>query len=160
MDDASRIQDLGRALAKAIDQAWLETRDRTFPEMVNAYRQVEADFVQRPGSNDFHILETKRRVAEAILRQANSTDQSFQVCQDAWNELVRLGFTNLERRCRMTWFYADCCLLHGQYEMGLALVEPLIAEFETALADPTCTEQAKRFYNQELEPLRKIRDEL
>ncbi len=159
MDEAAGIEEIGRELAKAIDQAWLATRESTFPEMVKAYRHIEAEFVPRTG-DEFFVLETRRRVAEAILRQAHSTEQSLQVCQDAWNDLGRLGFTNMERRCTMTWFYADSCLLEKQFDTGLAVLEPLIAELEASLADPICSEQTQRSYRRELEPLWKIRDEL
>ncbi len=131
-----------------------------YADVVRAYRQIEEKFVNHAGYDDREVLETKRRIAESIFTAGCRQEQPFEVCRDNWNALVDLGFSTIETFSNMTWFYADCCLLHRQYEMGLALVEPLIAEFETALADPTCTEQAKRFYNQELEPLRKIRDEL
>ncbi len=60
----------------------------------------------------------------------------------------------------MTWFYGDGCLALGEFEAGLAIVTPLITELEASLASPTNTEPAKRFYQRELETLRKLQDEL
>lgn len=159
-DEATEMDDIGRALAKAIDQAWLETRESNFPEMVNAYRDVEAEFVRRAGKHEFFVLETKRRIAEAILRQAHSTEQSVQVCQDAWNELLGLGFTNLERQCTMAWFYADCCLLNEKFDVGLGVLEPLIIEMAQSFNGPTLAPEERGWYEKELVTLCQIRDEL
>jgi hypothetical protein len=57
------------ALAKAVDQTWLRTRDTNFADTVQEYRRVEADFITAAGDEPF-VLETKRRIAEAILQEA------------------------------------------------------------------------------------------
>lgn len=157
--EESTIQEF-RALAKAIDAAWLRTRDSSFTQKVDEYRQVEREFVQRAGGDAFFVLETKRGIAEAILRQANVTNQPFNVCQDIWNELVQLGFSNIEVTCTMSWFYADCCRHNKQLDVGLSVLEPLIAEFERLLADPTVAEDAAEYYRYEIDKLGKLRDKL
>ena len=159
MNKSSIIEEIGGELAKAIDQAWLATRESTFVDMVKAYRMIEAEFVPRIGDEIF-VLETRRRIAEAILRQAHSTEQPFQVCQDAWNDLVSLGFTNMERRSTMTWFYADCCLLEGQFDAGLAVLEPLIADTIRQIEEPTRSDRSVEALKEELARLEELRDEL
>ncbi len=158
-EESSIIEKIGRELAQAIDQAWLATRESTFPDMVKAYRKIEAEFVPRIG-NQLFVLETRRRIAEAILRQANSTEQPFQVCQEAWNELMRLGFTNMERRSTMTWYYADCCLLEGQFDAGLAVLEPLIADTIRQIEEPTRADRSSTALKEDLVRLEELHAEL
>ncbi len=149
-----------RALAKAVDAAWLKTRDSSFTQKVDEYRQVEQEFVQRAGDDAFFVLETKRCIAEAILRQANVTNQPFNVCQDIWNELVQLGFSNIESTCTMSWFYADCCLHNKQYDAGLEVLDTVIAEIHLRLDEPALTRHAVMYYNHELTRLGKHREGL
>jgi hypothetical protein len=146
-----------RALAKAIDAAWLRTRDSSFTQKVDEFRQVEREFVQRAGDDENFVLETKRGIAEAILRQANVTNQPFHVCRDAWNELVQLGFSNIETTVAMSWFYGDSCLRNAEAVAGFAVIEPLAAEFERLLADPEVTEEYAEYYRYELDRLSKLR---
>jgi len=89
-----RIKQLGWELGQAIQTILASSFDRSFAEVVNEYRRIEEDFVTRPDGNEFHVLETKRRVAEAILLAAHSHRQPFDTCRNAWDDLVRLGFTN------------------------------------------------------------------
>lgn len=159
-NEESKMEDIGRALAKAIDQAWLETRESTFPEMVNAYRQIEVEYVRHADNHEFFVLETRRRITEAILRQAHSTEQSFRACQDVWNELVGLGFTNLERQCTMTWFYADCCLLNEEPAAGVAVLEPLIVDIERQLEGMTHADTGWQQLHDELARLKQLNDEI
>jgi hypothetical protein len=149
-----------RALAKAIDATWLRTRDGDFTQMVQAYRQVEREFVQYASNDDFFALETKRRVAEAILRQANVTNQPFHVCENIWNELVQLGFSNIEITCAMSWFYGDSCRRNAQAAAGIAVIKPLVVEFERLLAEPTVAEDAAEYYRYELDTLGKLLEKL
>lgn len=151
---------LFRALAKTIDATWLRTRGSDFPQMVKEYRQVEREFVQRAGDDEFFVLETKRRIAEAILRQAIATNQPFNVCQDIWNELVQLGFSNINTTCAMSWFYGDSCLRNAQAAAGIAIIEPLVVEFERMLADPAVTEEDAECCRYEIERLSKLRQAL
>lgn len=149
---------LGWELGQAIQTLMAASFDRNFADVVHDYRQIEADFVNRPGGNDFHVLETKRRIAEAILLATHSHRQPFDVCQKAWDDLVRLGFTNLRTRCTESWWYADCCLINEQFGAGLAVLEPLIIEVQKQLDDPS---RSRRLYCQdELARLEKLHAEL
>jgi hypothetical protein len=74
--------------------------------------------------------------------------------------LVRLGFTNIGQERVMTWYFADCCRYDENPEEGLAVLEPLIAEFERGLEEARATQNSTEFYEYHLEPLLKIRDDL
>ncbi|MDI1483933.1 hypothetical protein [Polyangium sp. y55x31] len=135
-------------------------RNRTFAEAVDDYRRLEAEFVARAGDSELGVLETRRRIAEAILLLANEKHPPFEVCREAWNELVRLGFTNIHVRCMKTWCYAECCRYDEKPEEGLAVLEPLIAELERGLEEAKAAKRRTGFYEQELERLGDLRGAL
>jgi len=147
------------ALAKAIDATWRKTRHSSFGDIVQAYKAVEFEFVVRAGSNEIYVLETRRRVAEALLREAHGS-QPFDTCQKLWDDLLCIGFANIEIKCIMTWYYADSCRKNKEPEAGLAELEPLIAELERLLTEPTATEDAAGDYQDELAKLGKLRARL
>ena len=88
----------------------------------------------RRGDQDFDVLEVKRRVAERILQAAHGYEQPFEVCRDACNDLLRRGFTDLYTRCTASDCYADCCLLDEQFDAGIAVLTPLIADLQEQLS--------------------------
>lgn len=152
------IKQLGLELGQAIQTVMASSFDRNFADVVHDYRQIEADFVARPGANDFHVLETKRRTAEAILLAAHSHHEPFETCQNAWNDLVRLGFTNFRTRCTESWFYADCCLFNEQFDAGLAVLEPLMIEVREQIDDPAGS--WRQYYQDELIRFEKLHAKL
>ncbi len=154
------IAEISGAFGQATDAAWLRTREWDFEVLVVEYKRLETEFVARVGSSEVHVREIQRRITEIILQAAIEREESFATCQQWWDELGRLGFSDIERCCTMTWFYGDACLAHGEFDAGLAVVKPLITELEISLASPTNTEPAKRFYQRELATLRKLQDEL
>lgn len=155
-----RLKSLGRALAKAIGAVILKEESLSFNEVVCEYKRVENEFVTLLDGNAFHVLETRRRIAESILCAATRFEQPFQVCQDAWNEMVAVGFTNSYLRSRMTWLYADCCLLEGQIDVGLSVLEPLIADTIRQIEEPTRADRSVEALKEDLARLEELRDEL
>lgn len=152
---------ISRAFGKATDAAWLRMRDCDFDQIVNEYKRIEADFVAQVSFNDFYVLETKRRITEIIFQEAMRKEQPFVICQQWWDDLLRLGLSDdIEIKCTMIWFYADCCLCFEQFHVGLEVLEPLIAELEQSLAKPEVPEHEVRFYRKEVGLLRELRDEL
>ncbi|TKD09904.1 hypothetical protein [Polyangium fumosum] len=135
-------------------------RTRSFAEAVDDYCRLEAEFVARMGDSEFGVLETRRRIAEDIIRLTESKHPPFQTCRDAWNARVLLGFTDIDIECRMTWFFAECCRYDENPEEGLAVLMPLIAELERGLEEARATQSDTDFYEYHLEPLRKLRDVL
>ncbi|MDC3955850.1 hypothetical protein [Polyangium jinanense] len=144
----------GRLMVKSLDM------ERSFAEAVDDFRRLEAEFVVRGCDTDFHVLETRRRIAEMILTLAEVKHPPLEVCREAWKDMVRLGFSNREREYTMTWFYAECCRYDETPEEGLALLEPLVAELERGLEEARATQSDTDFFEYHLEPLRKLRDEL
>jgi hypothetical protein len=131
-----------------------------FEEIVEQYRIIEAELVQQAGDDQFDIIETKRRIAEWILTAASWRDQPFDVCQKAWNDLLALGFTSRYMKCNMACIYVDCCLETMQYEAGLAVVEPVIAELTDWLAVTNLEPEWRSDYENGVAGLKKRRDKL
>jgi hypothetical protein len=131
-----------------------------FTSVVADFRALESEYLVRVGDNEENAQQVRRIITEMLLQMAQDLDQPFETCQRYWNDLVQLGFYRIERRCNKTWLFADCCREHGQTELGLAVLDPLIVELERLRAEPTVTEQAAKYYDQELGYLRKLRAKL
>ena len=102
----------------------------------------------------------RRRIAEYILRVADAHHPPFEVCRQAWNDVVRLGFSNTYIECVMTRYFAECCRYDEKPEEGLAVLEPLIAELERGIEEARATLSSTEFHEYHLEPLLKLRDAL
>jgi len=135
---------------------------RTFAEAVLDFRKLEAEFVTRAGDDEFDVVETRRRIAETIVDLAHEKHPPFEVCREAWNDLVRLGFSGIDIECNMAWRYADCCAYDERPDEGLAVLAPLIAKLEGLLEETkgTGAEYPARFYENELEQLGSVREVL
>lgn len=149
-----------KAFLKALDLAGARTCGDDFPELVRAFTAVQSAFLPRIGDNEIAALEIRRRVAEMIFKAAVDTGQPFETCRNLWNELQRLGFSDIQRKCTMSWFYGECCLHNDEIEVGLDVLSPLIAEVEQLLADLTVTDAASQYYRHEVDNLAKLRDKL
>lgn len=151
------------AFNKRINAVFLSKEEISFEDAVREYRRIEAEFVERAGDNEYHVVETRRRITEWLLKHALMIDEQPQeVCREIWEEMLQRGFSDVERRHTMSDLYARCCQMNGEFDVGLAIVEPLIAEIEQLLeAKPTTlTPQNRAFYEENLQIHRKIRDEL
>jgi hypothetical protein len=144
---------------KKINMIFL-SEELSFEDAVREYRRIEAEFVERERDTEWKVVETRRRITEWILKHAHYDDQPQEVCREIWHELLQRGFSDITTRHSMSGIYAGCCLENGAFEEGLAVIAPLIAECEQALADPTLPPNPRAFYEYELESNRKIRDAL
>jgi hypothetical protein len=131
-----------------------------FEGTVQEYRQIEADLIARPGIDTWYLLELRRRIAEWIVNCAWRDDVPFEQFQEAWNGLLALGFTDDEKKRSMTWYYADYCLSNKHYDAGLAVFEPVLAQFEQWLQTTTLETKSREFAFKEIHSLRRIRDGL
>ena len=132
-----------------------------FAEIARQYRQVETDFLAAlKNGDDFFVPETRCRISSAILEEAHKHRQPFDVCQELWNEVQRGVFQDLEHRCDATWSYANCCLINRQFDAGLTVVEPLLAELHRHLDAGTDTEMDPERYPEEIARFDKLRDDL
>ncbi|MDI1427968.1 hypothetical protein [Polyangium sorediatum] len=155
-DELAFAQASGRLLVKSLE------RTRRFAEAVLDFRKLEAEFVERAGDDGLDVLETRRRIAETIVSLAYYKHPPFEVCREAWNDLVRLGFSGIEAECWKTRAYGDCCAYDERPDEGLAVLDPLIAKLERLLEGTkgSGTEYPARFYEHELEDLGNLRDAL
>ncbi|MBK9259952.1 MAG: hypothetical protein IPM54_08970 [Polyangiaceae bacterium] len=128
----------------------------TFEQAVREYRQIEAEFVECADDDE----ETKRRITESILDSACKSDQPHEVCREIWEELVQRGFSNEERRHSMSMTYARCCQSNGEFDAGLAVIDPLINDLESSLDDTMLTPKMRHFCGSTLQLHRMLRDEL
>lgn len=143
-----------------MDVATVKSFRMSFADTVREYHAVQAEFLARIGDCDVVALEIRRRIAELILQSAREKREPFETCEQLWNELLLLGFTSIERKCAMTWFFADCCRRHRQVDIGLGVLEPIIVDMEQLLADPAVKKQAAKRYRYEVDNLGKLRAEL
>ncbi|MDI1431302.1 hypothetical protein [Polyangium sorediatum] len=137
-------------------------RTRTFAEAALDFRKLEAEFVERAGDDEFDVRETRRRIAETILLLVHDKRPPFDACREAWNDLVRLGFSGIDLECSMSWFYADGCAYDERPDEGLVVLEPLLAKLERLLEETkgSGVEYPARLYENELERLGNLRDAL
>jgi hypothetical protein len=149
-----------RENTRRIESVLIRKPPLSYEEMVEEYRKIETDLVEQAGDDEFDIVETRRRIAEWILTAAFLRDQPFDVCEKSWNHLLDLGFNSLDTKCSMTCLYADCCLENEQEEIGLAVVEPAIAELEQWLTETTLEPHWRVEYESTLASLKKRRDKL
>ncbi len=145
-----------------INAIFLRKQQMSFEEVVRRYRQIEAEFVERDGDNEYRVVETKRRVTEWLLNEAKRTEQPHEVCREIFDELVHRGFSDIPLRHTMSGIYARCCQWNGEFDAGVAVIEPLIAEIEKCLEDPTLAPSVRESndYDQLLSIHKNIRDEL
>jgi len=137
---------------------------RSFADAVEDFRKLEAEFLARVSDDEVAVREIPRRIAENILSLAHQNHPPFEVSREAWNEMVRVGFSETEIECTQSALYADCCTYDEQPDEGLAVIVPLIARLEQRLEEArgteTKTEYPADYYEAWLERLRIRRDAL
>lgn len=160
-DDEDAFPDsVTRDFAMAMEAAWLKTKDSAFTEMVHEYKAVENAFIPNVVDNDFAALEMRKRVAESIFKSAVTYHQPWDICLAYWNDVVHLGITQIEAKCTMTWYYAECCRMNGKAELGLRILDPLIDELRSLQSEPDVGEVNASFYRQQLAVIGKLRAKL
>ncbi|HMY20421.1 MAG TPA: hypothetical protein PKA58_29045 [Polyangium sp.] len=74
--------------------------------------------------------------------------------------LVAAGLTLAIIPLGNTSLFAEICREHGQTDVGLSVIDPVIAKVEGLRAKPGITQWATEYYEQELGYLRKLRARL
>lgn len=148
------------AFTQAVHAVVLREKELSYEEVVREYRRVEAEFVERAGDDAWDVLETKRRIAEWLLGYVDRAEQPMPVCRAYWHELLELGFSSIEMKYAQCGIYARICQWRAEFDEGIAVLDPCIAEIEQALQDPNLTPQARRYYTYEHKVLTIIRSEL
>lgn len=141
---------------RRIESILVKTPTMAYAEVSHAYREIEAEVIQNAGYDEWEVLETRRRIAEAMVQSAHMLEQPFETCRDNWNALVELGFSSIQTLCNMAWFYADSCLFHAHYDAGLEVLELVLAEIHRRLDEPNITQEAEEYYDQEITSLEKL----
>ncbi len=149
MEDAQRI---GLVFAK---RPW-----PGFAAAVQEYRQIEADLIARGGIDGWYLLELKRRIAEWIVRCADRDSVPLEQFNEAWNALLALGFTDEEKKREMVGYHSAYCLDNEHYDEGLAVLDPLIADFELWLQTAVLTPELRKFREDDFDSLKFLREGL
>jgi len=148
------------AFTDEISQVTLRLMELTFEEAVREYRRIETKFVARAESDEEDVRDIQRRVTAKILGAARGNEQPHEVCRAIWEELVQRGFSDREQKSIFTGIYARCCQMNGEFDAGLAVLEPLIAESEQWLEHAILTPELRAYWEHDLAIDYKIRDEL
>lgn len=138
----------------------ISSRKTNYAAIVDAYRQLEEEFLQVAANGEFDVLGMKRTMAQRLMIAAHDHKQPFEVCRSIWNSLVVLGFSSVEIFCSMAGIYADCCLLHKHYDTGLEVVDIVMTELRRRLEEPGLTRFTENYCDQELSFLELRREEL
>jgi hypothetical protein len=123
-----------QALALTLTRAALETQNMDVAAVVDFYKRIEDRFLPLAAGDEVLALETRRRVAEGVLSSATRDPQAHALCQRLFENLVDLGFTNLERKGTFYLIYSKHCMESGQIEEGTRLMEELEAELSRLLS--------------------------
>src|SRR5262245_39914586 len=107
---ATKEKSLSQALAKDITTVCQKERDLTFEEIVKSYRMIERTHLARVSDNQFYALETKRRVAERLVYAAIDKNRPWEEARGFLDDLIRLGFTNIEVKVLVLQIYSKHCL--------------------------------------------------
>ncbi|MRG93135.1 hypothetical protein [Polyangium spumosum] len=113
---------------------------RSFAEGARDFRKLEAEFLARVGDDEIAVREIPRRIAEYILSLVQDKRPPFEVCREAWNDMVRLGFSHIDVECMKSWQYAECCAYDERPDEGLVVLVPLMAKLEQRLEEARGTE--------------------
>jgi hypothetical protein len=132
----------------------------TFDTVIADFRNLEAEYVERLQGNAENMQQVRRIITERLLMVSEALDEPFETHQQLWSELQRLGFYRIERQCTNTLNFARVCREHGKTDLGLEVLDPVIAEVERLRAKPNLTKWATEYYDQEIESLQKLRARL
>ena len=135
----------------------LENRTFDFASVVDDFRALEAEYMTIVRDNEESVRQVRRIVTEKLLQMTSNLDEPFETSEMFWHELQRLGFYRIEREINNTLLFAEICREHGQTDVGLSVIDPVIAKVEQLHAKPGITQWASEYYEQELGYLRKLR---
>ncbi len=152
-----------KAFGHAMDWTTVRSFRVDFASAEEDYQAILALFLKNAGTGEaaeLAALEFRRRIAELIVSCANEKNQPFDVCQRCWNDLLALGFSDIDVRCMFSRRFVDSCRQHGQVDIGLGVLDPLLAELKEMMSAPDAPKQLKKFCKYQLENLGKLRTEL
>lgn len=148
------------AFTQKLDELFLREHELRHDEIVARVRQIEEQFVLQAGAEMWKITETRRRITEWLLSHSLRTDQPQKVCRAFWEELVERGFSDHEQKRIFTGIYARCCQMNGEFDAGIAVLDPLMTEMKEALAGSSLVPRDRSWYEKDILTLTDIRREL
>lgn len=160
MEHESDLEPEELEFTQKLHETYMREKKLSYAESVREYRKLEAEFVNRAAHHTWKITETRRRISEQLLSQAHRSSQPQEVCRLLWEELVERGFSGHEQQRIFTGIYARCCQENGEFDAGMAVLDPLIAEMARAIDAGTLSPEEHQWYVKDIEMLRRIRDEL
>lgn len=116
------------ALGKALDKAFLRTKGMEFSQLIEVYKGIEEQALERVAKNAFLQLETRRRVAEQIFQRAVELRCPIDLCRDLLADLSSLGFAIPHPKTTAYIMYSMRCQGTASAEESTALLEQLEQE--------------------------------
>lgn len=137
-----------------------KTRTFTVDAIVADFRALEARYMEHFRDHAENALQVQRITAEMLLKMTWIRSEPFETSQMFWHELQGLGFYRIEREISNTRMFAEICREYGHTDLGLSVIDPVIAKVEALHAKPGITQWASEYYEEELGYLRKQRARL
>jgi len=126
-------QKLWDALAQELQKTFGQKREMEFLDLVRALKSIEMAYVEKFEGDPLAASETRKRVAELILYSAIDKGLEFAECQRLFNDLVQLGFSDLERKSTITIIFSRYCLETKHRQQGVDLLKALESELQDAI---------------------------
>jgi hypothetical protein len=105
----------------------------TYRSFAARLRQIERIHVGKLRSKPYLARETKRRIAELLLKHATLCGGSFQLCRTRMRRLQELGFTDIETRAFHCLIYAKAARDRGHLLVARKVATNMVDELNRSL---------------------------
>jgi hypothetical protein len=99
-------------------------------DLVRDYKTMEAGFISRAKGKSTLILETKRCIAECLLRAAIIRNEPFEVADKLFSDLCEIGFVNVQVKLDVYMIFARYSSWSGHIDEGIVMLRQLVSEME------------------------------
>ena len=118
----------------AMNAVYIHFDKWSFRDLEAGFQAVEQQFAGVLEDADY--LEVKRRVAEATLDAAETTEQPVDRCLEILARVEQLGWSSLYGKASLLGAFSRYCLNHDRKDVGLHFLVPIIAELEQDYVPP------------------------
>ena len=125
-----RVQELAFVRAGTREQI---KRGLTYRSFAARLRQIERIHVGQLRSKPYLACETKRRIAELLLKRATLCGGSFELCRTRMSRLQELGFTDIETKAFHCLIYARAARDHGHLRVARQVAANMVDELNRSL---------------------------
>ncbi len=119
-------------IARLLERTAARTFRMQMDEVVPAFDEAEASCLTMVSSEE-QQLEVKRRVAEWKMRLLCDRNAPFGTVEFLHNNVVELGYTNLEVEGSTEIYFAQYCERQGQIDDARRILHQLRAKLDSAL---------------------------